>query len=540
MLLLGTGCTRHKAAGSHKVGARASGVSLNVVHQILEKDDAELVSSEVLWAAAHTGRIPQTGMRWLQDMTQKRGALPQYLVPEVRQEILASADFRALLPMVPSRLGRVLRGLFFNDDTLERLLSEALKKRMSSLAPQVSPPLQELHLDLFLQPSPSPTPGFRMDELIDRWGIVLSSPFLWSRKNANSALSGLQFHELTRTLAEWHYLFGQEPGGGNNGGLSLDLGHTGFLLAPFDPRTQQPRYFSGEYSVYFENDSAIDMVRNDSTTWNWIASPIRLSEQTRLWSAAALGLARLRPARRSLLNQTAAQQATLPEDICRFPLGYLAGMEVLLNGPFVDSSTGRIFEVAHFAASPRFDNRPADHVSLTRLLRALALWSHELQNVDDLQLDALTRKRVITSRDRLAAHAQFVMELLLERHVGELSVKGSRVTHLMAAAEVPATRAESAEAIATLSATEAWAATPDPSLRKTVARLVSGFHKRYQGLEFSSDFILSRLPAHEAMWITEMLARCAGEATCAEKNPWTSKAVERWAGVLSAWDHRAR
>lgn len=499
------------------------------------------VDSETLWAATHTGQAPRTLLRWLKLMSSHRGLLPQYLIPSVRQGILESANLGGLGQLLPSGVGEIVEGLVLDNSTIENAVADEIKKKVQQLIPEASA-LVKPHLDLFLRQAVTPIggspPSFFLSDIIDRWNAVVGCPFLWTGQRPNDSHLGYQFLELMRMLAEWQYLFGLEhhPNGQISGGLSLDQASTGFMIAPFDPRVQanQPRYFSGEYSVYFKKQSYVDLARHGVESWNWIAAPIRLSEQVKLWSSAAYALGRLRPAARRALGTTFGPSGIFPDETHQLALGYLLGMAALLDGPFIDIDARVIYEVAHFANTPRFEKQPASLVSLARLARSLTMWLEEIRQPTDLKLESSTLKQLQDAVPTLTRALQLVLQTILQTHVRAHDENNQLLFGINSDAKL-APMGDVAELISTLAYTEQYALKSD-FLHNKIAGLMRGFHFRFLTDEKDLSALFQRIPAPDALWTTFALSWCANTTTCQQKNPWTTAISKQWHSWAQAWD----
>lgn len=444
---------------------------------VFKSGQTRSANSAEIWALAQCACLSSASIKVLTLQSQVKGALPQFLVPTIRKEILGNSMLKAVEGIsggIGQLLGtNALQGLTQGLVTAEKIESE-IKKGLVEKVAQVLGGAQsleaqsQLRMDLFPDmPSleqgtqkQAPSTALKTISLAPaaaRWRLVADHTELWqaSATRINTHAS-VQFLELMRVLLEWQYIYGLDtnPDGQTSGGLTLSTQGTDLMLRPFDPRTATTNRFSaGVFSMTLIEKPLLEMVqKGPGQVWSWTQAPIETMDLAHIWHAAARTYARLRPAGRTAISQAFASTGSatvqptkiggsvgragssgsgiFPADTHKLALAFLPGMADLLNGPIIDESKRLLRRCARVPGWPASalcvqQDEPATPATLAALLQALHHWVSALQDTADDSLSSESAAKLKDAPAQLLKAMQFVAQIILQNHVGTQDDSGA-------------------------------------------------------------------------------------------------------------------
>jgi hypothetical protein len=157
------------------------------------------------------------------------------------------------------------------------------------------------------------------------------------------------------------------------------------------------------------------------------------------------------------------------------PLAFLASMATLLDGPFIDADSQRVFAFA----CPDKNCQLANVKSIARLTYALARWVEATRSIASVPMDPAARAQIVEAQSSLKKGLQFASRALMgemteTRYIGGrrwLTVKTQGIAESDAAAV-------SAEAIGTLAYVERRIFN-SPLVRDRIRMLANGHAANY-------------------------------------------------------------
>lgn len=513
------------------------------------------LDKERLWANAHCQCTPAFTGKYLSQLSVARGALPQPLVPSVREQIRNDPKLKLLmgLPGGLQNVGNFLAGLFVNDEKIAGLIRTGVAEKVNRAAPggaQIQNHVQ-FRFDGF--PSPISAVGsaqtaapkvFDTDVQASRWALIMGLPNMWQAE-APIAYNdhGLQTLHTAQMMSEWQYMFGLEKAANGTvyGGVTFDPreGLNG-KLAGFDPRTdiKGKRVVSGSYVISYDQADQLDLAISVQEQWQRNAAKINLDEQARMWTAAATAFHRLRPKNRTNVGSLFGSSGMFPNDAHQIALVFLPGIEVLLDGMFIDEQAMLIRQYAKTRETTGPEaSQPANLVTLTRLARAMNLWVEQTRDLSDAALDAATANKLRTGNAQFVKVVQLAIQSILGNHVRDSGV----VTKLGSIAMVRSPQdygkpeaAEVAETLATLAAVE-QASLPSPILKQRVIGLYHWYVAEYLA-DVPKGKNQMKLSPQAILWSYKAMQQLAKYPQNEHRAVWLKDLTAQLKAAIDSWD----
>lgn len=363
-------------------------------------------ADDLIWAVSEC----QCASKWtylvLKTTLETRGALPQVLVPQVREAILKDSRIRSVINL-PGGADGVIARIFANDSQLESTIRSTL---VSMIQTAWQNPLRigasgNLLFDGFpplpwergsfnstgddnIRPS-----GFDLSKAALRWILIGSVPAPWAvgparNQSGNPLEQDIQLLSWTRMMAEVNYVLGISRGfdGRIYGGLMLNPLNPEASLTGFEaqPASGAPSLaMSGKLSVSYQPMNALKLILNGREQWQRLPGLIELQEQARIWKAGALLFRGLRLESRKYPGAIFGSNSAnlFPADAQRLGLAFLQGMSVLLAEQFVSLQSMSIGD-AFSIPEQRVLRAETDVLSMVRIASAMAEWLTEIQTID--------------------------------------------------------------------------------------------------------------------------------------------------------------
>jgi hypothetical protein len=454
-------------------------------------------TDDLLWALSICQCTPNFQGKILVDMAKASGALPQPIVPAIREQIHNDPKLKALMSLQDGALSNLLKRFFTNDDKIAQSIREGFAQKLRDALPggTTLDKAVPFRFDLFPLAGNQETVAAGSSRRIHatsfgpRWSFVFSANRMFSGgKPIYGADHGLELFHVARTLAEWQYLYGLEKSATSGkvfGGLTIDPNNpaSGELLA-FDPRTNpqaSPRIVSGPIEAQFKDTGSVDLALNVQEQWSRSPEPVSLDEQVKITHAAAIAFSRMRPENRqntSTIFGPKGGKAMFPPETHQLPLIYLTGFGALLKKGFIDVPTRRIFALAQTNGQ---DGALAPMVVTARMARTLFAWQKETSALQGAELSADVQAQLSAANPELKKAAQLAVQTIIANHVRYGQVDDGAVAwHLKLdpqSANLPPME-DSAETISTLIDSER-VNTPSPLLRQRIVDLSHWFALHY-------------------------------------------------------------
>jgi|GEM_PF-2027425 len=454
-------------------------------------------NDDFLWALSICQCTPNFQGKVLVDMSKASGALPQPMVPAIREQIQNDPKLKALMSLQDGALSNLLKKFFTNDDKIAQTIRDGFAQKLRDALPggTTLEKTVPFRFDLFPLAGNQETIVAGSSRRIQaagfgpRWSFVFSANKMFSGgKPIYGSDHGLELFHVARTLAEWQYLYGLEKStmsGKVFGGLTVDPNNAASgELQPFDPRANPqatPRIVSGPLEVQFKETGSVDLALNVQEQWARFPEPITLDEQVKITHAAAVAFSRMRPENRqhtSTIFGPKGGKAMFPPETHQLPLIYLTGFGALLKQGFIDVPTRRIYAQAQAAGQT---GALAPMVVTARMARTIFAWQKETSNLQGAELSADVQSQLTTANPELKKAAQLAVQTIIANHVRYGQVDdGALAWHLKLDPQnsnIP-TIEESAETIATLIDVER-VNVPSPLLRQRIIDLSHWFAMEY-------------------------------------------------------------
>lgn len=481
----------------------------------------------------------------LKSLVTHRGALPQFLVPSVRDQIRNNPQLQTLLNL-PLGLGNILQGIFASDAKIAEKIRAGLSEKVAkATGNDVAASGTAFVFDGFVDyTADTPTGGFDVSAQAKRWSFVFGQSALWTggaglAGNGN----GLQAIAALQILSDFRYLLGlaPNPNGGFYGGLTVDpRALVGSPLTKFDPRIQvdEKRTITGKYQVTFPTSaSALDLALKAKETWTRSGDEITLAEQAVLWSAGALIFKRLRPENRAATAKMFGPEPdfVLPLDTHRIALSLLPGLQFLTGEPFVDKDTRQVFQTAKLTPAVAGAVAPlAVPTSQARLIRALMSWSIELSNLTAAQLPPNELEKLAKAPLDMKEGVKLGIGNLFKYYFRDQTGVQNGVGYGIARdpnAEEWVSMGEAGEVIATL-ASAARLQLASPLLREMTSGALHWFAATY----FQADRLALQKPsAADIIWSMTAFREAGKAIPDLTKLSWFQNDVAALEGAVKAW-----
>jgi hypothetical protein len=383
-------------------------------------------------AASESGLARSMIARIASENAVRRGVLPQILVPSVREEV-SSNKMLPVIQSLPAGIGSILVNAFASDEKLTEKIQEGVQEKLnrgtasyggSNLRTRLA-----FNFDHFSS-SGNDKSTFDIASQAGRWNLAWAEDGIWTGGPPLDGYDhGLQVLGILRNLSEWSYLFGIGNGGNLSGiGGLTKRWESGNLvisrpLIPTDPLISN-ELLTGSFQIAFPtNVSSLDLATHGGEQWRSDVSTVPLLEQASLWLAGAKAFSRLRiDHRRFSSDLFTGISPVLSSSVSMLPLLFLNSMSTMLDGPFINSTSHKIYNVACAAENCEL----ADARSVARLALALARWNGAISNVDTAGLDAATQTKLLEATPKLKAALQLVIQTLTGELTEEVQVEGQQ------------------------------------------------------------------------------------------------------------------
>ena len=491
-------------------------------------------TNETMATLSITGFSRSYASKLLINGATRPGVLPQILAPSVRTEVNTNGAFRFLRD---KPIGDSLLRQFASDENMaaevRKSLSKMLSKGLSNYGGSSFPQRYKFNFDHFV-PGAAGNNSFDVQDQAAKWNLVWSTDGLFAGKSPIDGVDhGLQLLHVLKTMSEWAYVLGLDTDGNlaRFGGLTKRWENNSLIsakaVASSDPAFAK-QLITGRYAVAVpRNISAIDLALRGGEQWGSVIQPVMLQEQANLWLSAANAFARLRAdQRRYTYALYAGQDPVFGSKVDLLPLAFLASMATLLDGPFIDSDSQRVFAFA----CPDKNCQLADIRSIARLTFALARWVEATRGIASVPMDPDARAQIVEAQSSLKKGLQFASRALMgemteSRYIGGrrwLTVKVQGVADSDAAAV-------SAEAIGTLAYVERRILN-SPLARDRIRMLANGHAASYF---LSSD---STKSGESILWNARML-RELSRSQMSGVLPWLDRVTNSFKQAIGQeWD----
>jgi hypothetical protein len=411
------------------------------------------------------------------------GVLPQILAPSVRTEVSTNGAFRFLRD---KPIGESLLRQFASDENMaaevRKTLSKMLTNGLANYGGSTLPQRYKFNFDHFV-PGAAGNNSFDVQDQAAKWNLVWSTDGLFAGKSPIDGIDhGLQLLHVLKTMSEWAYVLGLDTDGNlaKFGGLTKRWENNTVVsakaVASGDPAFSK-QLLTGRYAVAVpRNISAIDLALRGGEQWNSVIQPVMLQEQANLWLSAANSFARLRgDQRRYTYALYAGQDPVFGSRVDLLPLAFLASMATLLDGPFIDADSQRVFAFA----CPDKNCQLADVRSISRLTYALARWVEATRSIASVPMDPAARAQIVDAQSSLKKGLQFASRALMGEMTETRYIGGRRwLTVKMQGIAGSDAAAVSAEAIGTLAYVERRIFN-SPLVRDRIRMLANGHAASY-------------------------------------------------------------
>ena len=367
----------------------------------------DLDSLQLALSACHCGtHITRT---LLEHESTARRALPQALVPKIREEIRSNPLLSAL-DALPSVLGSIISTLAANDEKMAVQIREGVLKTLTPTLSVVGTgpflPAAPFRFDLFgtpssLDTSPSAThpTNFSVATVASFWNLVFGADDLWSAtSNASNPDVSAQTLEVVRTFAEWAYLLGIGGDGKPNGfgGIAFDVKIGADQYTVPKPATDIPedegRFISGEYSISYPNIPTIKLATQVQEVWKTSSNGDNPGNFRTLFAGENPPLSMTSPG---------------------LPLIWLPAMGHFLKTSYINDKTRTIFAFA--APNDRVEQEEASLEALTMLGFALHDWILATKNIGQTDLAPEIKERIASLEAKLKDPLRLTILTILNR-----------------------------------------------------------------------------------------------------------------------------
>ena len=392
------------------------GAAIREQYQSMDYDD-------LLWSVAFCDCAPRWTHRVLTRMLEANGALPQVLVPQIREAVLRDKRIQAVLHL-PGGADGVISKIFANDSQLESTVRSNL---LSMIQTAWQNPLrigssQRIYFDGFA-PLPWRRPasaggsqvrpeGFSVANAASNWLLVTSGPAPWTAGPGRSRPGlpleqDIQLVSWARMMAEINYILGVKRGfdGRIYGGLMINPHDPSGALLGYEvlPENGAPALgLSGDLRIAYQPMSSLKLIVNGKERWQRQPGAVDLAEQARVWRAGAAIFKGLRLESRKYPGAIFGPDDAniFPADAQRLGLAFLQGMQVILGDELVALDSMTIGD-SWSLPEQRVQRSETDIVSMVRVANSLAAWLQEIQSVDSSGLSEADKSTLRESMPKL-------------------------------------------------------------------------------------------------------------------------------------------
>jgi hypothetical protein len=387
-------------------------------------------TNETMATLSITGFSRDYASKLLLSGATRPGVLPQILAPSVRTEVNTNGAFRFLRD---KPLGDSLLKQFATDENMaaevRKTLSKMLTSGLANYGGSTFPQRQKFNFDHFV-PGAAGDASFDVQDQAAKWNLVWSTDGLFTGKAPIDGIDhGLQLLHVLKTMSEWAYLLGLDTDGNlaKFGGLTKRWENNSLIsakaVASSDPAFSS-QVISGRYAVKVpRNISAIDLALRGGERWDSVIQPVMLQEQANLWLSSANAFSRLRAdQRRYTYALYSGKDPVFGQGVDLLPLAFLASMANLLDGPFLEADSQRIFAFA----CPDKNCQLADVRSIARLTFALARWVEATRGIASVPMDQAARSQIVDAQASLKKALQFSARALMGEMTESRYIAGRR------------------------------------------------------------------------------------------------------------------
>lgn len=511
---------------------------------------ADTIDTPTVDAIAACGCTPGFDQKYAYALIQRKGVLPEVLVPAVREAIRTN-DKLKLLQQLAGPFSGVLQRLFLNDDALLDEVRSGVYELVQKSTGWKSLEKKPFRFSLFPPVTPSKADSeiiwstqFETIEQAIRWNYFFASNSLWSGAIVNFENDhSLELAQVALIASEIQYIFGltKSPSGQPYGGLTLSVENPkGDGVRDFDPRQSYttPRYVSGRYRANLPVTlDAVEAAMNARESWTNHVDVFSLEEQARLWSASARMLERMRPSARTFTKPFYdATTGIFPTEVYSMPFLFLASIESLLTKQFINENTLTIKTlVAAPGAQPIADlTGKARAMAMTQLLEALTLWYEQLKTVGDINLSQDLKAQLIAAPKSLKRAMQFTTAELLNEAVRSVPGSSSQLIEVafQGSPTITGDIAASAQVITTL-ARMSRLVMRSQFLEDRLTTLVNTFGTHT--LQNLSNTPITERPA-QLFWTLALYNEWEKHNPDPKTMPWFAQAHTDLKNVVSQWD----
>jgi hypothetical protein len=418
-------------------------------------------NGDAMMAVAMSGFGRSLSAKIFAQIATEPGVLPQMLVPSVRSEV-KSNGMLSILQNIPFGLGSSLMDTFASDAKLTEKVREGLTEKLntglarfggSSLGSRMM-----FNFDHFSR-ARRDFSGFDFQTQAAQWNLMWSEDGFWTGGiPLDGRDHGLQLLGVLRTLSEWAYVYGLGGSGEISGFGGLLQKWSRGVLSPAKPVLPadlgiREMILAGRQTVSVpKNLSALDLATQGGEQWQSESSPLVLIDQATIWLAGAKAFGRLRADRRTNAPDLfVGVNPVISSGAAQLPLLFLNSMGMMLNGPFINAQSQKIF----MQACPNESCDSADARSIVRLVAALSEWIEAANSIETAGLPPEIAAKVKEGLPKLKVALQLAVRILMGELTEDTIVGSQRwLTVVQPALDGSGRSSVSAEVIGTLAYVE--------------------------------------------------------------------------------------
>ncbi len=460
------------------------------------------------------------------------GVLPQILAPSVRAEIQSNGTLASLQGL--GALGSALLGQFASDtalaDKVRTGLTSKLTQGLSSYGGTTLGSRVQYNFDHFNRLNKNESKANAYLQAAN-WNLIWSYDGLWTGGTALDGIDhGLQLLGILRCLSEWTYVAGLGSTGDVSpyGGLMKKWNEAATApakpMAISDP-TLSEMVFTGDLVISLPaNVSALNLATQGGEAWQLTATNLTLLEQSAIWMTGAKAFGRMRADRRTKTTSLYdGGTPVLSANAAKLPLLFLNNMGKMLDGPFINSNTQKIFMTACTSGSCP----SADAKSIARLVGALSEWILATEKIEASGLDTETAGKIAAALPKLKNALQLAVRFLSGEMTSDETSGSDHWLNVLVASDNGSDPASvSAEVIGTMARVERITLNSD-LLKLRITALANAHARKY----FSTKGVITS--KESALWNARMIQELESSKIAANL-PWLNTAKEAFKRSLGA------
>lgn len=521
------------------------------VAEALSRLTFDNLNRESLWALSECECASGFTAAWLRNMAISHGALPQVLVPAVREQIRNDPKLQGLAKL--GKIGDLLKDLFATDEKIGAQIRTGIGEKLSKFTPGGSGLAAKIgfQFDAFVRPfgivgADQRPDRFDFDDQVARWYSIMSLPNLWEgRAPAGLGDHGLQVLGTMQTMSDLQYFYGLAVNstGGFYGGLTVDPRNATGAVGRFDPRTQpdDPRTGNGIFVVAFPQNSAVDMATSVTENWTRGAGTVLpAADQARYWMLGARLFQRLRPEARGAVGTLfgAPETALFPTDAHGIGLIALPSLQWLLKNAYIEKES-RQFLNAHTLGQIKAQKieeggASAEPITAIRVGRAVLAWNEQLKTLATAGLPPDTVAKLSTAPAALLPAVQFMNYKLLRDHIFFDGTVDNKISLRVNAGTSIKTIADVAEILAS------WAKAESVTLQSEFVRerLYALLHW-FVGEYIPASLASGQLTPQDVFWLKMMTKAFLQYPQDKLQAPWLVALDATLTAAIAEWDGRS-